>query len=127
MEQPIGGYHRPVLLEETLAALDVRPDGTYLDGTAGGGGHAFAVASRLKNGRLIALDQDSDAVEEASARLRGCPRRWCVPLRRYAGGALGLGIGGVDGILLISGFPPISSIPRKEGFPITPTRRWTCG
>ena len=35
MEQPIGGYHRPVLLEETLAALDVRPDGTYLDGTAG--------------------------------------------------------------------------------------------
>ena len=66
MEQPIGGYHRPVLLEETLAALDVRPDGTYLDGTAGGGGHAFAVASRLKNGRLIALDQDPDAVEEAS-------------------------------------------------------------
>ncbi len=101
MEQPIGGYHRPVLLEETLAALDVRPDGTYLDGTAGGGGHAFAVASRLKNGRLIALDQDPDAVEEASAHLRGCPRRWCVPISPLCGRcSLGLGIGGVDGILL---------------------------
>ncbi len=66
-------YHIPVLLEETLAALDVRPDGLYLDGTAGGGGHSFAIASRLANGRLIALDQDPDAVEAASKRLAGLP------------------------------------------------------
>ena len=64
-------YHRPVLMEETLAALDIRPEGVYLDGTAGGGGHAFAVASRLTTGRLIALYRDPDAVREASRRLEG--------------------------------------------------------
>ena len=66
-------YHRPVLMEETLAALDIRPEGVDLDGTAGGGGHAFAVASRLTTGRLIALDRDPDAVREASRRLEGLP------------------------------------------------------
>lgn len=66
-------YHIPVLLEETLAALSVRPDGLYLDGTAGGGGHSFAIASRLTTGRLLALDQDPDAVEAASKRLTGLP------------------------------------------------------
>ena len=117
MEQPIGGYHRPVLLEETLAALDVRPDGTYLDGTAGGGGHAFAVASRLKNGRLIALDQDPDAVEEASARLRGLPatvvRSDFAAMREVL---LGLGIGGVDGILLDIGVSSHQLDTPERGF-----------
>ena len=117
MEQPIGGYHRPVLLEETLAALDVRPDGTYLDGTAGGGGHAFAVASRLKNGRLIALDQDPDAVEEASAHLRGLPatvvRSNFAAMREVL---LGLGIGGVDGILLDIGVSSHQLDTPERGF-----------
>ena len=117
MEQPIGGYHRPVLLEETLAALDVRPDGTYLDGTAGGGGHAFAVASRLKNGRLIALDQDPDAVEEASAHLRGLPatvvRSNFAAMREVL---LGLGIGGVDGILLDLGVSSYQLDNEERGF-----------
>ena len=117
MEQPIVGYHRPVLLEETLAALDVRPDGTYLDGTAGGGGHAFAVASRLKNGRLIALDQDPDAVEEASARLRGLPatvvRSNFAAMREVL---LGLGIGGVDGILLDIGVSSHQLDTPERGF-----------
>ncbi len=64
-------YHLPVLMEPVLEALQVRPDGLYVDGTAGGGGHAFAVASRLTTGRLIALDRDPDAVKEASQRLAG--------------------------------------------------------
>lgn len=72
-EKESGGYHLPVLLRETIAALAVRPDGVYLDGTAGGGGHSFAIASRLTSGRLVALDQDPDAVEEASHRLKGLP------------------------------------------------------
>lgn len=64
-------YHVPVLLKETIEALNIRPDGLYLDGTAGGGGHSFAIASRLTTGRLIALDRDPDAVRAASARLSG--------------------------------------------------------
>ena len=71
-----GTYHRPVLLDETIEALAVRPDGVYVDGTAGGGGHSYAIASRLTSGgRLISLDQDPDAVVEASRRLQGLPAR----------------------------------------------------
>ena len=55
-------YHIPVLLDETIKAMNIRDDGIYLDATAGGGGHSFEIASRLTTGRLIALDQDPDAV-----------------------------------------------------------------
>ena len=58
-------YHRPVLLDQTIEALAIRPDGIYLDGTAGGGGHSHAIASRLTPGRLISLDQDPDAIAAA--------------------------------------------------------------
>jgi len=68
-----GQYHIPVLLKETIDALDIRPDGIYLDGTAGGGGHSFAIASKLQSGRLISLDRDPDAIKEAGARLEGLP------------------------------------------------------
>lgn len=62
------------MLEEVLADLAVRPDGVYLDGTAGGGGHSFAIAERLTDGgRLFSMDQDPDAIAEAGARLRGMP------------------------------------------------------
>lgn len=61
--------HRSVLLDEAVEALHIRPDGTYVDGTAGGGGHSFAIASHLKNGLLIAIDQDENAIAAASARL----------------------------------------------------------
>lgn len=67
-------YHKPVMLDEVLADLAVKPDGIYLDGTAGGGGHSFAIASLLSGeGHLFSLDQDPDAVKEASARLAGLP------------------------------------------------------
>ena len=61
--------HRSVLLDESIEALAIRPDGIYVDGTAGGGGHSFAVASKLENGLLIAIDQDENAIAAASARL----------------------------------------------------------
>ncbi len=54
-------YHQPVLLTETVDHLMVRPDGTYIDLTFGGGGHSAEILKRLKKGRLIAFDQDSDA------------------------------------------------------------------
>ena len=95
-------YHVPVLLEPTLAALNVRPDGVYLDGTAGGGGHSMAIAARLTaGGRLIALDRDPDAVTEATARLKGLP---ATVVRANFDGMRAvldsLGIEKVDGVLL---------------------------
>ena len=95
------GYHRPVLLDETLAALQVDPDGIYLDGTAGGGGHSFAIASRLNGGRLIALDQDPDAIAQATARLQGLPATVIRENFRHLDAALdSVGVDRVDGILL---------------------------
>lgn len=62
--------HKSVLLEETIDSLNIKPDGIYVDGTLGGGGHALEVCKRLsKNGRLIGIDQDADAIEAATKRL----------------------------------------------------------
>ncbi len=65
--------HISVLLNEAVETLSIKPDGIYLDGTAGGGGHSFEIASRLKTGKLIALDRDPDAITAANARLKGLP------------------------------------------------------
>ena len=54
-------YHDPVMLQECMEALNIDPDGIYVDATFGGGGHTRAVLQRLKNGRLLAFDQDHDA------------------------------------------------------------------
>ncbi len=58
-------YHEPVMLAESIAALDIKPNGIYVDLTFGGGGHAKAILQRLKGGQVWAFDQDSDAIEEA--------------------------------------------------------------
>ena len=64
--------HVSVLLHETVDGLNVRPDGTYVDATLGGGGHAYEVCSRLSDkGRFIGIDQDADAIEAAGKRLEG--------------------------------------------------------
>ena len=55
--------HRPVILEQTISSLDIKPNGIYLDGTAGGGGHSAEILKRLGIGRLICVDQDPDAIE----------------------------------------------------------------
>ncbi len=70
--------HRPVLLNETLEALSVQPDGVYIDGTAGGAGHSSEIAKRLTTGRLIAIDKDPDAIEAATARLAPYPQATVV-------------------------------------------------
>ncbi|MGN0549166.1 MAG: 16S rRNA (cytosine(1402)-N(4))-methyltransferase RsmH [Acutalibacteraceae bacterium] len=62
--------HIPVLFNETIEALNVRPDGTYVDCTAGGGGHCAAVAEKLTTGRIIAIDQDPEAIENLRERFK---------------------------------------------------------
>ncbi|MCR4923525.1 MAG: 16S rRNA (cytosine(1402)-N(4))-methyltransferase RsmH [Lachnospiraceae bacterium] len=63
--------HRSVLLEETIEGLNIKPEGTYVDGTLGGGGHSYKILERLsKQGSLIGIDQDEDAIKAATERLK---------------------------------------------------------
>lgn len=94
-------HHLPVLLYECIEALAIRPDGIYLDGTAGGGGHSSAIAARLTTGRLIALDQDPDAIAAAGERLQGLPAQLVQANFRETKAVLErLGIPGLNGALL---------------------------
>ena len=111
------GYHRPVLLDQTIDALGIRSDGIYLDGTAGGGGHSHAIASRLTTGRLIALDQDPDAIAEAGRWLDGLPATLVQTNFMYLDRALDkLGIDKVDGILLDIGVSSHQLDAPERGF-----------
>ena len=93
--------HQPVLLNECLEGLAIDPAGTYLDGTAGGGGHSSEIARRLSTGRLISLDQDPDAVAAATERLKGLPATVVRTNFRYARRALAdLGVTSLNGALL---------------------------
>lgn len=113
----VSSYHRPVLLEQTLEALHIRPDGVYLDGTAGGGGHAYAIASRLDGGRLIALDQDPDAVRAAGERLAGLPATVVQSnFTRMDAVLQELEIPAVDGILLDIGVSSHQLDAPERGF-----------
>jgi len=67
--------HIPVLLNECIEGLKIKPDGIYVDGTLGRGGHAREIAGRLETGRLIAIDRDAAAIEEASGLLSECSDR----------------------------------------------------
>ena len=61
--------HKSVLLDETIEGLNIKPDGIYVDGTLGGGGHAYEVCRRLNNkGSFIGIDQDAAAIEAAGTR-----------------------------------------------------------
>ena len=62
-------HHAPVLLDECIAGLQIRPEGTYVDGTLGGGGQSYEIARRLTTGRLIGIDRDESALKAAGERL----------------------------------------------------------
>ena len=109
--------HKSVLLEETIAALDIKPDGVYVDGTAGGAGHSSEIAKRLKNGFLFSLDRDPDAVKIASERLKGYPAK--VIESNFSDMASVLadeGIDGVDGVLLDLGVSSYQLDSAERGF-----------
>jgi 16S rRNA (cytosine1402-N4)-methyltransferase len=69
MAEGISFSHYSVMLKECIESLCIKPDGIYVDGTAGGGGHSFEIAKHLTTGRLIAIDQDADAIAAAGERL----------------------------------------------------------
>lgn len=92
-------YHRPVLLHESIEALQIKSDGIYVDLTFGGGGHSMAILENLKTGKLLAFDQDADA-EENAKRLSSPNFKFIKSNFRYFDKFLKLnGIKHVDGIL----------------------------
>ncbi len=70
--------HRPVLLWESIDALDIKPDGIYADCTAGGGGHSFEIVKRLSSGHLFCIDQDEEAIEAVKKRLASFEDRYTL-------------------------------------------------
>lgn len=110
--------HIPVLLQETIEGLAIRPDGIYVDGTVGGAGHSFEIASRLtQGGQLIGLDRDPDAVQAATERLKGLPAKVVHCNYSQMREALdGLGIAQVDGILMDLGVSSHQLDEAERGF-----------
>ena len=111
--------HRSVLLDECIAGLAVKPDGVYVDGTAGGGGHAAAIAEKLTTGRLIAIDRDAAAVEAAGKRLAPFGPRATVIHGNYVDLCAildGLGIEQIDGLLLDLGVSSYQLDTPERGF-----------
>ena len=111
--------HTSVLLFETVGSLNIIPGGCYVDGTLGGGGHAFEVCKRLGNGRLIGIDQDGDAIEAASKRLMPFQDKITIVrsnYRRIARVLEELGIEKVDGIYLDLGVSSWQLDQPERGF-----------
>lgn len=107
--------HEPVLLNECMESLAIRPDGVYVDGTLGGGGHSSNILMRLgEHGRLIGIDRDGDAIAAATARLNGDRRFTALRGNFHDVRALlgGIGIERIDGMLLDLG---VSSYQLDEG------------
>ncbi len=110
--------HQPVLLHEAVEALHIRENGIYVDGTAGGGGHSEAIVKRLTGGRLIALDQDPDAVKAAAERLAPYSQAQVIHSNfRKIGSILdSLGIERIDGLLLDLGVSSHQLDTPQRGF-----------
>ena len=112
--------HTSVLLEETVGGLNIKPDGIYVDGTLGGGGHAYEVCTRLGNkGRFIGIDQDEAAIEAAGIRLRDFGERVTIVRSNYCdmkSQLQKLGIDKVDGIVLDLGVSSYQLDTAERGF-----------
>ncbi len=111
--------HFSVLLEETIEGLNIKPDGTYVDGTLGGGGHAYHVCKQLRGGRFIGIDQDEDAIAAASERLREYGNIVTIVRSNYRQmkeRLKELGVDGVDGIVLDLGVSSYQLDTPERGF-----------
>lgn len=120
MSEIINFSHRSVLLDECIDALNIKPDGVYVDGTAGGGGHSLEIVKRLgTGGRLIAIDRDDAAIAAASKRLENYRDR--VTFVRSNFSSIGdvcdeLEIDKIDGVLLDLGVSSYQLDTADRGF-----------
>ena len=110
--------HVTVLLREAVDGLDIRPDGVYIDGTAGGGGHSAEILSRLTTGSLYSIDQDPDAIATVTERFKGDSRSHIVQgnfgqMKRLLND---LGVTAADGVLLDIGVSSHQLDERSRGF-----------
>lgn len=112
--------HKSVLLEESIDALQIKPDGIYVDGTLGGGGHSYEICTHLSDkGRLIGIDQDEAAIEAATRRLEEFKDRVTIVRSNYCNmkRELGrLGITSVDGVILDLGVSSYQLDEASRGF-----------
>ena len=112
--------HTSVLLEESIEALRIKPDGIYVDGTLGGGGHSWEICSRLsEKGRLIGIDQDEAAIEAATRRLELFKDRVTIVRANYRDMRRELGkqgISSVDGVILDLGVSSYQLDEASRGF-----------
>ena len=113
-------HHISVLLQETVDYLNIKPDGIYVDGTLGGGGHALEVLRRLSGkGRLVGIDQDADAIRASGERLKDYRDRVTIVRSNYSNMKEvlnGLGIARVNGILLDLGVSSFQLDTPERGF-----------
>ena len=112
--------HKSVLLNETIDALQIKPDGIYVDGTLGGGGHSYEICKRLSDkGRLIGIDQDAAAIEAATERLGEFKDRVTIIRSNYCEMKKQLnsiGVTSVDGIILDLGVSSYQLDTAERGF-----------
>lgn len=111
--------HYSVLLEETIEQLQVRPDGIYVDGTLGGGGHANEVCRRLTTGHFYGIDQDDAAIEAAGKRLEGYGEKVTIIRDNYCNmkaALAGYHVEKVDGIVLDLGVSSYQLDTEERGF-----------
>lgn len=112
--------HKSVLLNETIDGLNIKPDGIYVDGTLGGGGHAYEVCRRLgEKGSIVGIDQDAAAIEAASARLKDFGEKVTIVRSNYCdmkSKLHELGIDKVDGIVLDLGVSSYQLDTAERGF-----------
>lgn len=111
--------HYSVMLEETIAELNIRQDGIYVDGTLGGGGHAYEVCKKLTTGHFYGIDQDDAAISAAGERLSVYGDKVTIIRNNYCNAKaalLELGVTGVDGIVLDLGVSSYQLDTQERGF-----------
>ena len=109
-------YHQPVMLEECIKALNINPSGVYVDVTFGGGGHSLKILENLKEGRLIAFDQDEDAKKQ-SENIKSRSFTFCQANFMYMKKYLKLnGVTKVNGILADLGISSHQIDSPERGF-----------